>query len=241
MSHPHPTAQAHHAASSTEDIPWLFLDNRVYRRLGEVTIRHSGGTTRVNHVVVSNYGIFVIDENSETGSFQASSGMNWTEYKDEHSLEIPNPVRQIANQAHALQEALGLPGSHFNTAVFFTGAGVYLKGEVPDNVISEGFTDYVKSFKKVILSDAQVEEIVTKIKSLGALPKPSHQPHPQHPHAHAHAHPHPPGHAHGRHAEPEHHRPAPRPAPNQTKNILYGLAALLLGALITSLIVTWLS
>ncbi len=230
MSHPNSATQPHHAESSTEDMPWLFLDTQVYRRLGRVSIRHSSGTTRVRHVIVSNYGIFVLDENSETGTFQANPGLNWNHYRDELSHEIPNPVRQVANQAHALQEALSLPSSHFNTGVFFTGGHVYLKGEVPDNVISQGYTEYVKSFKKVILSDAQVEEIVIKIKSLGALAKPAHK-----------SQQHPRGAAHARHA-PAHHAAAhPAPTPSSMKNLAYGLVALLLGALVTSLIVSWLN
>lgn len=215
-------------------MPWLFLDPQVYRRLGRVTIRHSSGTTRVRHAIVSNYGIFVLEENSEAGTFQANPGMNWNHYRDELSQEIANPVRQVANQAHALQEALSLPSSHFNTAVFFTGGHVYLKGEVPDNVISGGYTEYVKSFKKVILSDAQVEEIVNKIKSLGAVARPAHKPQAQpHPQGVTHAKPAKSGHA----AKPS----APTPAPSSMTNLAYGLVALLLGALVTSLLVSWLN
>lgn len=234
MPQPHATAYAPYAATSIEDIPWLFLDARAYRRLGLVTIRHPGGaTTRANHVIVSNYGIFVIEENTESGTFQASPGINWTQYRGEQSLEIPSPVRQVSNEVQALLEALDLPGSHFHPAVFFTSGQAYLKGEVPDNVIAEGFTDYVKSFKKVMLSDSQVEEIVAQLTTPKAQAKPEHKPQPHPPTQPAHSKPAP-----GRH-EPAH--PAPTPAPNQAKNIIYGLAALLLGALIMSLLVSWLS
>lgn len=234
MPLPHATAYAPYAATSTEDIPWLFLDARAYRRLGLVTIRRAGGTTtRANHVIVSNYGIFVIEENTESGTFQANPGINWTQYRDEQSLDIPNPVRQVNDEVQALLEALELPGSYFHPAVFFTSGQAYLKGEVPDNVIAESFTDYVKSFKKVMLSDSQVEAIVAQLTTPKAQAKPEHKPPPRPPTQPAHAKPAP-----GRH-EPAH--PAHTPAPNQTKNIIYGLAALLLGALIMSLIVTWLS
>jgi len=77
-------------------MPWLFLDPQVYRRLGRVTIRHSSGTTRIDHVIVSNYGICVLDKSSEAGTFQANPGMNWNHYRDELSHEIPNPVRRTA-------------------------------------------------------------------------------------------------------------------------------------------------
>lgn len=233
MSHPHATAHAPYASTSSEDIPWLFLDQRAYHRLGLVTIRHSGVTTRANHVIVSNYGIFVIEENSDAGSFQANPGINWTQYRDEQSIEIPNPVRQVSQEAHALQEALELPSSHFHAAVFFTSGQVYLKGEVPDNVISEGFTDYIKSFKKVILSDAEVNAIVNQLTQSKAAPRPAQAAHhPAHP-------PHHPPEHHARH-EPGQPHPAP-PAPNRMKNLAYGLAALLLGALVTSAIFLWLS
>ncbi|PRD66792.1 nuclease-related domain-containing protein [Malikia granosa] len=231
MSHPHATAHAPYASTSSEDIPWLFLDPRAYHRLGLVTIRHSGVTTRANHVIVSNYGIFVIEENSDSGSFQANPGINWTQYRDEQSIEIPNPVRQVSHEAHALQEALELPGSHFHAAVFFTSGQVYLKGEVPDNVISEGFTDYIKSFKKVILSDAEVNAIVNQLTQSKAASRPTQAAHhPAHHHPHEH---------HARH-EPVPQQPAP-PAPNRMKSLAYGLAALLLGALVTSAIFLWLN
>ena len=74
---------------------------------------------------------------------------------------------------------------------------------------------------------AEIEEI------LKAQAKPEHKPPPRPQTQHAHSRP-----------APDHHAakyPAPTPAPSQTKNIIYGLAALLLGALVTSLIVSWLN
>ncbi len=180
---------------------------------------------------MSNYGIFVIEENSDSGSFQANPGINWTQYRDEQSIEIPNPVHQVSHEAHALQEALELPSSHFHAAVFFTSGQVYLKGEVPDNVISEGFTDYIKSFKKVVLSDAEVNAIVNQLTQSKAASRPTQAAHhPAHHHPHEH---------HARH-EPVPQQPA-SPAPNRMKSLAYGLAALLLGALVTSAIFLWLN
>ena len=57
--------------------------------------------------------------NTESGTFQANPGINWTQYRDEQSLDIPNPVRQVNDEVQALLEALELPGSHFHPAVFF--------------------------------------------------------------------------------------------------------------------------
>lgn len=226
MPHPQAIAHAPHAASSSEDLPWLFLDSRSYHRVGLVTIRHSGVTTRANHVIISNYGIFVIEENSDAGSFQATPGINWTQYRDEQSIEIPNPVRQVSQEAYALQEALELPSSHFHAAVFFTNSHVYLKGEVPDNVVSEGFTDYIKSFKKLVLSDTEVNAIVKQLTQSKGASRPAQA-------AHASA-PRPP--------REQQARPAPAPpAPNPMKSLAYGLVALLVGALITSAIFVWLN
>ena len=68
---------------------------------------------------------------------------------------------------------------------------------------------------------SQVEDIVAQLTTPKAQAKPEHKPQPHPPTQPAHSKPAP-----GRH-EPAH--PAHTPAPNQAKNIIYGLAALLLG------------
>ena len=39
----------------------FFLDEKVYRSLHNVTIPAKGGTTQIDHVIVSRYGVFVVE------------------------------------------------------------------------------------------------------------------------------------------------------------------------------------
>ena len=44
-----------------------FLDNRVYRSLHSVTIHTKGGTTQIDHVIASRYGVFVVETKNMNG------------------------------------------------------------------------------------------------------------------------------------------------------------------------------
>lgn len=46
---------------------WAFLDKRAYFPLNNITLVTGNGTTQIDHVVVSKYGIFVIETKNIDG------------------------------------------------------------------------------------------------------------------------------------------------------------------------------
>lgn len=47
---------------------WLLLDNKIYHRMNNVTLPlASGGSTQIDHIIVSRYGIFVIETKNYKG------------------------------------------------------------------------------------------------------------------------------------------------------------------------------
>ena len=47
---------------------WLFLNNRTYKRFHNIIIPSSSGTTQIDHLVVSPFGVFIIEtKNKEDG------------------------------------------------------------------------------------------------------------------------------------------------------------------------------
>ena len=78
-------------------INWAVLDGNVYRQLNNITLElEDGSTTQIDHIVISVYGIFVIETKDISGwIFGGEKDKTWTKkLKDGKSYQIPNPLRQ---------------------------------------------------------------------------------------------------------------------------------------------------
>lgn len=59
---------------------WLFLRPTIYRRLHNVIIPTDNGTTQIDHLLISRYGIFVIETKNIRGwIFGTADGPKWTQ------------------------------------------------------------------------------------------------------------------------------------------------------------------
>jgi hypothetical protein len=59
---------------------WLKLDREVYRRVHNVILPARIGTTQIDHVVVSIYGLFVIEtKNMDGWIFGSAEQQTWTQ------------------------------------------------------------------------------------------------------------------------------------------------------------------
>ena len=64
---------------STQLGMWLYLDEQVYRRFHDVIVPSRNGTTQIDHIVVSVYGIFVVETKNHSGwVFGDEHAAQWT-------------------------------------------------------------------------------------------------------------------------------------------------------------------
>jgi len=149
----------------------IALDGNIYREVNNVTLRTSNGTTQIDHIIVSRYGIFVIEtKNMEGWIFGTESQPKWTQSFRKSKFQFQNPLHQNFRHIKALEEFLGLPSSIFHSIVCFVGETCSLKTALPGNVICGGPFGYIKAKTDVLLPDVQVVEIVEAIKT-GMRPK----------------------------------------------------------------------
>jgi len=149
----------------------IALDGEVYREVNNVTIATSNGTTQIDHIIVSRYGIFVIEtKNMEGWIFGTESQPRWTQSFHKSKFQFQNPLQQNYRHIKALEEFLGLPSSLFHSIVCFVGETCQLKTAMPANVIRGGPFGYIKAKTAVLLPDERVLEIVESIKT-GMRPK----------------------------------------------------------------------
>lgn len=149
----------------------IVLDGSVYRDVNNVTLATSSGTTQIDHIIVSRYGVFVIETKNMTGwIYGQETQPTWTQSFPRAKFQFQNPLFQNYRHIKSLEEVLGLPNSMFHSVVCFVGNTCELKTELPSNVTKGMPFGYIKSKTQVLLSDERVFEIVQAIKS-GMLPK----------------------------------------------------------------------
>ena len=148
----------------------FFLDDKVYRSIHNVTIpTKDGTTTQIDHVIVSRYGVFVVEAKNYDGwIFGSERDAQWTQSLFGKKSRFQNPLRQNYRHIAALVEFLGLPEDRFHSIVMFWG-DAEIKTKLPANVLTKGYTAYIKSKTEVMFSDDEIEEVVIAIQD-GRLP-----------------------------------------------------------------------
>jgi DNA-binding protein len=136
-----------------------YLFNNIYLQNGT----HS---TQIDHVIVSPYGIFVIETKNYKGwIYGTKHGEYWTQniYGVRYSLQ--NPIRQNYVHTRALQELLGVPLDMFIQVVVFMDKAE-LKGEQNDGVVYlSQLQDFVLSHSVERLTDEEVESFTALLLS----------------------------------------------------------------------------
>ncbi|HCE2128578.1 nuclease-related domain-containing protein [Vibrio parahaemolyticus] len=153
-----------------------FLVNRLLSKLPEsdytlikdVTLPTSGGTTQVDHIVVSKYGIFVVETKNMKGwIFGSARQKQWTQKIYRHSSKFQNPLHQNYKHIKALETLLGCSEEHLHSVIVFIGDSTF-KTEMPPNVTyARGSIRYIQQFNEVVFSDkdyARLTESINQIK-----------------------------------------------------------------------------
>jgi restriction system protein len=139
---------------------WLSLDAKAYRRFHDVIIPAKNSTTQIDHLLVSPYGLFIVETKNIKGwIFGSENRPNWTQtlYRKKYSFQ--NPLRQTFRQKKILSEYLDLDESIIHTVVYFVGNCMF-KAPLPANVISSGLGRYIKRFRNCILSPQDVDRVI---------------------------------------------------------------------------------
>lgn len=123
-----------------------------------------GTTTQVDHVIVSQYGIFVVETKTYSGwIFGDENSPQWTQTIYNKKSKFQNPIRQNYKHICALSDTLGIEKSYFIGVVVFCGDCEF-KGEMPKNVIySKNAANYILKFLKPLILIEQLDEIVSAI------------------------------------------------------------------------------
>lgn len=149
---------------------WMFLNQETYKRVHSVIVPTSNGTTQIDHVLVSRFGIFVVETKNMGGwIFGREEDAQWTQVFPREKHRFQNPLRQNYRHTRCLAELLKLDHSLFHSIAFFIG-DCRFKTPMPRNVMTSGLASYIKEFTQPRLDEAHVGEIVDALQQLKASP-----------------------------------------------------------------------
>ncbi len=153
----------------TKCINHLFLDKE-YRTFDNVLIPLAVGTTQIDHVIVSKYGVFAVETKDKTGwIFGDRNQDQWTQQIYGKKYKFQNPLRQNYRHTKSLAEFLKIDHSKIHSIVIFWGDCEF-KTQMPDNVFKGGifngnYKHYLQSKSESILSMDEIERICSDLEN----------------------------------------------------------------------------
>jgi len=147
---------------------WLKLDKDIYHRLNNITLPLAdGGSTQIDHVIVSRYGIFVIETKNYKGwIFGNEKQRQWTQVIMGRKYKFQNPLRQNYLHIKTLSDLLELEMSYFHSMIAFMGeCELKTRDELPEHVLTSGMASYIKKKQDKMLTDEEVKAIVEQIEN----------------------------------------------------------------------------
>jgi hypothetical protein len=135
--------------------------------MNHVTLQLKDGTTQIDHVLVSRFGVFVIETKDYKGWIFANPKQSqWTQVLFKKKFRLQNPIFQNIRHVRAVQELLDfLPPDAIRPVVVFTGEAEF-KTEVPQGVFSlRQLVEHVREQRTEVMSVNRVQFCVGRLET----------------------------------------------------------------------------
>ncbi len=139
------------------------LPNNEYIVLNNIMLRNNYGTTQIDHIVVSIYGIFVIETKNYKGWITGSEFSDqWTKNMYGKKYNFRNPLKQNYAHVKALEGLLNLSDDMFIPIVAFSwNTDIKVKTSKP--------VVYISQLKRIILSYQQVKFQINELQGIVSI------------------------------------------------------------------------
>jgi len=144
-----------------------YFTNENYHLINNVTLKKGQSTTQVDHILISRYGIFIIETKGYKGWIYGSEkDRKWTQVIYRAKFRFGNPIKQNAGHVAAVRSLLPkLDSNVFHSIVVFCGQAKF-KTELPSNVLYHcRLVEYLSNFTDETLTYSQLVYIVGRIET----------------------------------------------------------------------------
>jgi restriction system protein len=153
----------------------FFLNKNDYHLIKNVTLPtftddKEQGTTQIDHIIVSKYGIFVVETKNMKGwIFGSENQKQWTQQIFKHKVKFQNPLHQNYKHVKTLEALLPIEHNANTAAIFsiiiFIGDSTF-KTKMPDNVrFARGGINFIKSKTDVVFNAEEITNIIETVES----------------------------------------------------------------------------
>jgi hypothetical protein len=133
--------------------------------LNNITLPTADGTTQIDHILVSRYGIFVIETKNYSGwIFGDANSSHWTQVLYRSKFKFQNPLKQNYKHIKAVQALLDfLPQNQIEGAVIFVGNADF-KSDRPEGIytLSE-FLEALGKLRDEVISENRLQFCVGRL------------------------------------------------------------------------------
>ncbi len=139
------------------------LDPKNYKLIKDVLLPTEDGTTQIDHIVVSKYGIFVIETKNISNWIFANNGRFWTQKIFKKNYPFQNPIHQNYKHIKTLERLLRCEENIFLNIIVFSGDCEF-KTDVPGGVVKiNKLISHIKTKQDQIIEAYKLYEYVEKI------------------------------------------------------------------------------
>jgi hypothetical protein len=138
--------------------------SRPHLLLNNVTLPTADGTTQIDHILVAETGIFVIEAKHYTGwIFGNPLERQWTQTIYHHKSRFQNPIHQNYGHVKELQSLFNLPEDHFHSVVVFTGEAEFKSDQGPNVIRLAELIPFLNADRRVIFDERKMAYTVGRI------------------------------------------------------------------------------
>ncbi|MCO8042233.1 NERD domain-containing protein [Acinetobacter bohemicus] len=145
----------------------LYLKDPQYLLLNDLTLPDGeGGTTQIDHLLLSPYGIFVIETKNYKGWIFGNERQKiWTQKIYKNSYKFQNPIHQNYKHIKVLEQLLAdsVEPDLLHSVIVFMPDAVFKTPMPPQVFRGAGWTDYVKSFDQPMISGMKLKRIQLRL------------------------------------------------------------------------------
>jgi restriction system protein len=141
------------------------LDDTDYQVIDDVTLPTGNATTQIDHLVVSPYGVFVVETKNMSGwIFGGAEQAHWTQVLFKLKHKFQNPLKQNYKHVRAIQSLIGLRQYKVHSVVVFIGDCVF-KTEMPPGVVKgvSQLVEFIRLKDACIVTDDEIERLTEAI------------------------------------------------------------------------------